>query len=215
MLRTNLASRPFYNERGVRVLLVAIAALALALAVFTIGQFATLRTRGRALEAQAAAAERRAQELRAEAVKIRQSIRREDLETVQAAAREANRLIDGRAFSWTALFNRFESTLPADVRITAVQPQIAQDGRMVIAITALARQMPDLDAFIERLEQTGAFASTLSREEQVEEDGTIRSVIQGFYGPPAAASPPAPPVSNSGGAPPPETTAADGKGTPP
>ena len=46
----------------------------------------------------------------------------------QAAAREANQLIDRRAFSWTDLFNRFEETLPADVRIVAVTPQVDTRG---------------------------------------------------------------------------------------
>ena len=45
------------------------------------------------------------------------------------------RIIEQRAFSWTDLFNRFEETLPADVRIVAVQPQIDKDERMLVAVT--------------------------------------------------------------------------------
>jgi Tfp pilus assembly protein PilN len=206
MLRTNLAARPFYNERIVRALLVALAAVAVGLSIYTAGEFISLGARNRSLDSQAAAAEQRARELRAEAAKVRQSVSRADLDKVAAAAREANVLIDRRAFSWTALFNRFEETLPADVRITAVQPQVSNDGRLVIAMTALSRRVEELDTFIDRLEKTGAFGSTLSREEQVEEDGTIRSIIQGFYG--ASAGDPRP-ASKAGGAgtPPPPTTA--------
>jgi hypothetical protein len=210
MLRTNLAARPFYNQRIVRALLVALAALAVGLSIYTAGRFISLSARHRSLDAQAAAAEQRARELRAEAAKIRQSVSRADLDKVAAAAREANVLIDRRAFSWTALFNRFEATLPADVRITAVQPQVSSDGRLVIAMTALSRRVEELDTFIDRLEKTGAFGSTLSREEQVEEDGTIRSIIQGFYGSSAGSPHPAS-ESGRGGTPPP-ATAANGAG---
>ncbi len=210
MLRTNLASRPFYNERVVRAFLVAIVLLALGLSIFTVGRFTSLRTRNRALAGQAASAEQRARELRAEAQKVRQSISQADLETVADAAREANLLIDRRAFSWTALFNRFEATLPPDVRITSVQPQVSDDGRLVIAITALSRRVEDLDTFIDRLGQTGGFGSTLSREEQVEADGTIRSVIQGFYDAAASRTRPASEPGGGSRSPPPSAPTTGG-----
>ena len=46
-----------------------------------------------------------------------------------SAAREANLLIDRRTFSWTELFNQFEATLPADVRISTITPHIAWAAR--------------------------------------------------------------------------------------
>jgi hypothetical protein len=110
---------------------------------------------------------------------------------VQAAAREANRLIDRRAFSWTDLFNRFEATLPGDVRIASVTPQLDQQGRMLVAITVVSRRVEELDGFIEALEKTGAFQEVLSRQEEAQEDGTLRSVIQGYYRPSTATVQPA------------------------
>ena len=41
--------------------------------------------------------------------------------------------------------------------------------------------MEDLDRFIDALEKTGAFQSVLSRQEEAQEDGTLRSIIQGYY----------------------------------
>ena len=81
-------------------------------------------------------------------------INRDQLAAVQAAAREANQLIDRRAFSWTDLFNRFEETLPGDVRIAAVPPQVDPQGRMLVAVTVISRRVEDLDGFIEALEKT-------------------------------------------------------------
>ena len=40
------------------------------------------------------------------------------VDSVSVDARQANDLIERRTFSWTELFNRFEHTLPDDVRIT-------------------------------------------------------------------------------------------------
>jgi hypothetical protein len=187
MLRTNLSTRPFYNERLVRVVLGLITLVAIGLTGFNVVRIVALRSQGAEARGQADAATREANRLRGEAQRIRQTINREQLAAVQTAAREANQLIDRRAFSWTELFNRFESTLPADVRIAAVTPQIDTSGRMLVAVSLVSRRVEDLDAFIDALEKTGAFREVLSRQEEAQEDGTLRSVIQGYYRATAAA----------------------------
>jgi hypothetical protein len=184
----NLATRPFYNERLVRLVLALVSLLVLALAAFNVIQVMRLTSRDSEVRRQADAAEAEAARLRAEARAISQTINREQLAAVQAASREANQLIDRRAFSWTDLFNRFEATLPGDVRISSVTPQLDQQGRMLVAVTVVSRRVEELDGFIEALEQTGAFREVLSRTEEAQEDGTLRSVIQGYYRPPAAAA---------------------------
>lgn len=202
MLRANLATEPFYNTRLVRVSAGVIAAAALALTAYNGTQVWGLRAQGAAQGRTADADEAQARALADKARVIRQAIDREQLAAVQVAAREANQLIDRRAFSWTDLFNRFETTLPPDVRISAVQPQMDQEGRLLVAVTVVSRRVEDLDAFIEALEKTGAFRGVLSRQESAEDDGTLRSVIQGYYGAPASGRPaptaePAPPSSES------------------
>jgi hypothetical protein len=174
--------------------------MALGLTVFNVGRVWWLRTESGDLRQQSEQNESLARDLRQKAQGIRQSLNRQELAVVQAAAREANQLIDRRAFSWTDLFNRFESTLPPDVRLMAVQPQVDSDGRMLVAMTVVSRRVEDLDAFIEALEKTGAFREVLTRQEQAEDDGSRKSVLQGYYGAPAvaqsgastAANPPAP-----------------------
>lgn len=183
MLRANLSTRPFYNDRLVRVALGLVALLALGLTAFNVEEIIRLRARDAEVRQQADEAEQEAARLQDEARRIRQTINRVQLAAVQAAAQEANRLIDQRAFSWTELFSRFERTLPADVRIASVTPQVDQSGRMLVAVTVVSRRVEDLDGFIEALEKTGAFRDVLSREEQASDDGMLRSVIQGYYQP--------------------------------
>jgi hypothetical protein len=184
VLRTNLSTRPFYNERVVRAALMLVAAVAIGLTIFNALRILQLTSRGAEVRSEADAAEREASRLGSEARRIRQTINRDQLAAVQVAAREANQLIDRRAFSWTDLFNRFESTLPGDVRIAAVTPQVDPDGRMLVAVTVISRRVEDLDGFIDALEKTGAFQGVLSRQEEAQEDGTLRSVIQGYYAAP-------------------------------
>ncbi|HQZ39511.1 MAG TPA: hypothetical protein PLH72_10775 [Vicinamibacterales bacterium] len=181
MPRANLSTRPFYNERPVRAVLGLVAAAVIALTVFNAVQVLRLRSRGAEVQGQAEAAERDAAGLRTEAAQTRRTINREQLAAVQTAALEANQLIDRRAFSWTDLFNRFERTLPPEVRIASVTPQVDQAGRFLVAVTVVSRRVEDLDGFIDALEQTGAFREVLSRQEEAQDDGTLRSVIQGYY----------------------------------
>jgi len=199
MLRTNLSTRPFYNERAVRTGLGAVALVALVLTLFNAIQILRLESAGREARQLVAQNAAQAQEMRDKAQAIRQSIDRAQLALVQAAAREANTLIDRRTFSWTALLNYFQATLPADVRIAAVRPTVEEDGQIQLHITALARQIDDLNEFMDALGTTGAFTDVLSRTHTVLEDGSWRSEIQAFYSPiPEAAAGAAPAASESG-----------------
>jgi hypothetical protein len=197
MLRTNLATRPFYNERAVRLGIAAAVVIVAGLTAFNAAEILTLTQKNDELASRAAAAESRARGLREQAAATRKTLDQGDITIVQAASREANLLIERRAFSWTDLFNRFEETLPASVRIAAVQPQIDEEGRMLVAVTVVSKRVEDLDAFIEELERTGAFRGVLSRQDVTEEDGGLRSVIQGYYGPEAPGAPAQPAASES------------------
>jgi hypothetical protein len=186
MLRTNLATRPFYNERAVRLGIAAVVIAVAVLTAYNAAEILTLSQRNTDLATRTSTAEARSRSLREQASALRKTVDQGDIAVVQAAAREANLLIERRAFSWTDLFNRFEETLPPNVRIAAVQPQIDDQGRMLVAVTVISKRVEDLDSFIEELERTRAFRSVLSRQEVSEDDGALRSVIQGYYGPEAS-----------------------------
>jgi hypothetical protein len=203
MLRLNLSTRPFYNERAVTLGIAAVVLLTAALTMFNVAQIMSFNERNSELVSRAEASEARASELRAQAQATRQAMNREDVSEVSADARTANLLIDRRVFSWTDLFNRFEDTLPTNARILAVAPQTDNQGRMLVAITLDARSNEDRDAFIERLEDTGTFTGLLPRSDEITEDGNLRSVIQGYYvqidRPATVSSPPASDSNEAGG----------------
>ena len=187
MLRTNLATRPFYNVQAVRVLLGVSAAAVLALVLFDVVQLLNLTVSQQSLGARASDAEAQAARLLAEAERTRKQIDPTELQTVANAAREANAIIDRRAFSWTALFEHFEATLPPDVRITAVQPGIDREGATRVRVAIEARRAEDLDAFVEALEEGGTFREALATQETTSPDGVIQAAIEATYMGPAAA----------------------------
>ena len=86
MLRTNLASRPFYNERLVHWLIGGAAALVLAFTAFNVSEYLRLSGRQGGLAADAARDEALARTLTARAAEARLRIDAKSLERVSAQA---------------------------------------------------------------------------------------------------------------------------------
>ena len=183
MIRTNLSTRPFYNARAVRALLGVFAIVVVAATAYNVVQLIRLTSSQRTLGAQAAAAEREAEQLRGEAVRTLARVDRKELEAVDTAAREANAIIDQRTFSWTDVLTHLERTLPPDVRITAVSQQA---GRQIVLIDTQARDLEDVEQFIEALETTGAFKDVTPRNSVLMDNDLINATIEATYLPVAA-----------------------------
>jgi hypothetical protein len=181
MLRTNLATRPFYNERIVHLLLALAALVVLAVTAYDVGTWLRLRHHHAGLVAQVSGAESRAAELQREAARLRRSLNRADVDAVAKAASEANELIDRRTFSWTGLLGRFESTLPADVRILSVSPKVDEHGDLIVRVVVVGRQAEDVETFVEKLAETKSFDGLLSHEEIVNQDGLLEVTLEGRY----------------------------------
>jgi Tfp pilus assembly protein PilN len=183
MLRTNLSTRPFYNERALHGSLGIIAAIAIACTIFNVMQIAVLTGRHSSLSGQAAAAETRAAELRAQAARTRQAVNAREVDTMADAAREANAIIGQRLFSWTDLLNRLESTLPDEVRITALRPVVERDGTIRVTMSVHAGGVGDIEQFMENLEDTTAFSDVYPIDDEPAETGGVRASLEGKYVP--------------------------------
>jgi len=181
MLRTNLSTRPFYNIRAVQAALGALAAFVILFTMFNVISLLQLAASQRSLGARAVQAQNDATKLRGNAAQVRSQVDAKELEVVSAAAREAKSIIEMRAFSWTELLAQFEKTLPENVRITAVQPRLERDGRFIIGMRVEARQIGDLEKFLDELEMTGSFHNVLTTDEQATDDGLLEALIEGSY----------------------------------
>lgn len=184
MLRTNLSTRPFYNERSVHLLLAITAVAVAAFTIFNVTQLVLLTSRQARLGGEVRAAETRAQELRAHATQTRQAIDAKKLDTISMEAREANEIIGQRLFSWTDLLNRLETTLPDDVRITSLRPRVGRDGEVTVQMTVTGRDVDDVEMFMANLEQTTAFSDVIPLEDAPADDGSgVQVSLEGKYAP--------------------------------
>jgi Tfp pilus assembly protein PilX len=192
VLRTNLSTRPFYNERGVHLVLAAAAMVVVALTVFNALRIVTLSRQNTELSSIVNRDHEEAQRLTREAQKIRASMNQDELQATAEAAEAANLLIEQRTFSWTEFFNHIEATLPPDVMLTAVQPSFKNNVTMV-QMTVLGRRTEDVDQFMEKLEATGAFQDVLPSQEDPTEEGLHRVSLSAIYAAAGAADQPAAP----------------------
>lgn len=185
MIRTNLSTRPFYNERLVHMWLIGVAVAVLAATAFNASRVLRYSRSDTRLQTQASGDESRAADLRRQAVRLRASVDPKQVDFAAADARQANDLIDRRTFSWTELFNRFETTLPDDVRIAAVKPRVDRDRGILLTINVLAKTVDDVSTFIENLEKTGAFMDIRPADERTDDNGLLISSLEAVYVPTA------------------------------
>jgi hypothetical protein len=200
MLRTNLSTRPFYNERAVYLVLAFVAIAALLVASWQVTRVITLSRYKTELNAAIARDQREAEDLTRKAADVRRGMDQKELASVAASAKEANGLIEERTFSWTLLFNQIEATLPEDVMLLAVHPEF-KEGTTLINMEIQGRRTEDIDAFFARLEKSGEFKDVQWFNENITEDGLHHMVMHAAYAPqlpqpgirPAATTPQAAP----------------------
>jgi len=138
----------------------------------------TILNTTRSGEAEASA--RAGNDLAVLAAEIQRTISPEAIAEASAAAREANLLIEQRVFSWTDFFNRIETTLPADVMVTEVRPDIAP-GSVAVTMGVIGRRLDDINEFIGALEESGAFTDMLNPLASLTDDGMYSAVLRGTY----------------------------------
>jgi hypothetical protein len=183
MLRTNLSTRPFYNERGVQGVLTVIAFIVAVFTVYNLTQVVMLTRQYAAMRNDAIAADAKAQQLRAHAAETRRSTDAKQLESISGAAREANDIINQRLFSWTDLLNRLGSTLPDNVRITSLRPRLDRDGSVIVTMTVAGTRVDDIEQFMANLEGTTAFSEVFPVQDEPGDSGVVQATLEGKYAP--------------------------------
>jgi Tfp pilus assembly protein PilN len=183
MIRTNLSTRPFYNERIVRLWLLLFLLIVLGATAFNVTRVLRYSRSDTQLSEQATRDETRAADLRTSAVRLRSTVDPKQIEFASVEARQANDLIDRRTFSWTEIFNLFESTLPDDVRITSFRSKV-EKGQIVLTLTIVARGAEDVSAFMDNMERTGVFSQVgATLEERINEQGQLQASLETIYHP--------------------------------
>ena len=183
MLRTNLSTRPFYNERAVHAIAAAVTLVVLVVMAWEVVQIARLSKYKTELNTAIRRDRNQADYLIKEAEQVRRGLNQKELALVAAAAKEANQLIEQRTFSWTALFNQLEATLPDDVMLTGIHPDFTKDGRIQVSLDIQGKNSDANTEFWDRLEKTGSFHDIQWSGLDVNEEGLHRIRMTADYTP--------------------------------
>ena len=190
MLRTNLSTRPFYNERAVHALAALVALALVAMTGWQVVRVVRLSRYKTELNAAIRRDRNESQLASSQAQQIRRGLDQKQLAVLSAAAKEANDLIAQRTFSWTELFNQIEATLPDDVMLMGVHPEI-KDGLTELHLDVQGRSEDVINDFWDRLEKTGQFHDVVWSNVTITDDGLQRMVMTATYTPTQAAMRPA------------------------
>jgi Tfp pilus assembly protein PilN len=183
MIRSNLATRPFYNERLVRLWLLLVGVVMIAATAFNVGRVIRYSRSDTELATAASHDEARAADLRREAARLRATVDPHQVDIASDQARMANELIDRRTFSWTDLFNKLEATLPDDVRLVSVRPVYDKDRGFVVSLNIVAKRVDDVNLFMNNLEKAGSFQGMLARQDRLNDQGLIDATVESVYTP--------------------------------
>ena len=183
MLKGNLSTRPFYNERLVSLAFVLIAVVAFFLTVFNAGELISLSRERMALNGRINRDRSEATRISGQANAVQRTVDRSHLQQLVGETREANTLIDQRTFSWTNFFGLIEKTLPRDARLLNVSPRV-DNGEFQIVMQVKVRTSEDLTAFAEALAGTGQFYDVVSRDTQRNDDDTDTVTVMAGFLPP-------------------------------
>jgi hypothetical protein len=181
MLRGNLSSRPFYNERLASAAIALIGAVAIALTAFNGYKLYALSKQRSELKARIDRDLAQAQQIERGAVTLQRNVDRATLVLLAGSTQEANFLIDQRTFSWTVFLGLIETKMPFDLRLVAVAPRI-EKGAIRMSMTVVGKRLEDIDDFVEALHSSGSFYDLLARnKERNEDDNTFRGEVVGYY----------------------------------
>ncbi len=190
MLRTNLSTRPFYNERAVHAIAAAVAVVVVAVAAWQAVRVVALSRYKTELNTAIKKDRAEAQMRERDAAQIRRGLDQKELAVLAARAKEANGLIEQRTFSWTQLFNLLEATLPDDVMLLAVRPEF-KDNVTQINLDVQGKSSDDIQAFWDRLEKTGAFHDVTWSAVNEAENGLDKMQMRAVYTPAQGSARPA------------------------
>jgi len=155
----NFARRPFRDYRP--VYLVAGAAILVGAVLFAIN--ASLYGRFRADVAdtrdEIAWLEKRQGRAAAVAEEARKALAAYELSDLAVESRGLLRLVEERQFSWMGFLARLERVLPAEVRLSRLQPRFQESGEVLVDVSLVGRGPESVVRTIAALSRSSSFAT--------------------------------------------------------
>lgn len=155
----NLASEPLRRDRPILVASGTVAFLMLV----SLGILVSLALMDRKASARdrslQASLNRDLTKLKAEQRKVDGEVRKPENSEVLERSVLINELLRRKGISWTRIFADLEKTLPPNVRVTQIRPQVNSNNQIYLEMTIASDTPEPLVTFVNNLEQSSVFGS--------------------------------------------------------
>jgi type IV pilus assembly protein PilN len=166
----NIASRPVDNTRPLRVCALALGLLTLMLAAIAVRSELQSRNEFRSLVDRKSQLESDIRNLEAAEREMQSWLQTPQVAQIRKRSALLNSLISQKSLSWTRLFQDLESTLPAGVRVTSIQPKTSEaqagHGQPELGLSVAAGSVAPIVEFIRRLEDSPEFANPVVADQR-------------------------------------------------
>jgi len=164
--KLNLANQPFRNRTLPWAVAVLVSLASVVALVFILSEYRRVRAEADAADRQVQTLRGERAELEKQAAAIRQTIPREQQQTLEAA----HALVERKGFSWSQLFADLERLLPSSVRVSRINVrEVSRRGEQTTAdldLTVVGKTPNDVIGMMTEMNRTGTFQAVPVTENQ-------------------------------------------------
>lgn len=105
----------------------------------------------------------------------------DDPASVDALAKQVaalNQVLEGKAFSWTALLNDLEAAVPRNVSVNSIRPDLRTK---TLTLDGVALTLQDVTALMTALQEGGRFTDVFLQQQRITENNRTEFTIQSTY----------------------------------
>lgn len=182
IIKNNLASTPVKNYSLFFLGCLILTIFTIGFAVFNISSLSRSFAESKRLQERITEQQRKKLGLQQGASKIRAEIAQIKTPKFVAETEFINGAIKRRIFSWTQLFNEFETALPNNVKMVSVFPSInVKEEEVRINMEVAGRGLNDILDLIKVLENSPVFSDVFFKSERQDADGLLYATISLQY----------------------------------
>ena len=156
----NLASQPFHKDRPILFASGAVAALMVCSLILLLSLAVADRHRSADTRAVIARLDKQLARAATEQARLDALLRRPENAEVLERSLALNALLYRKGISWTRLFADLEKTLPPNVRVVTIRPQVVSESQVYLEMVVAAQSPGPIYELVKDLESSDVFSET-------------------------------------------------------
>jgi Tfp pilus assembly protein PilN len=157
----NLASQPFRRDRALIIGSSLLAAIMIGTLVMLVSLTRTDRGNKHESARQLVIAQKQLAAVMKDQAQVDREMRKPENAAVLERSVLLNEMLLRKSISWTRIFSDLEKTVPPNVRIIQIRPQVDATNKIFLQMVVGADNTAQLNIFLEKLEASDVFGATM------------------------------------------------------